>query len=102
MFIWYILHPFGNVLAKIGFASVINPVFVADRPISDDFELWPDLDPTCDILKFFFNFPKKYSFGAIDCRPVRPATTTRSRIRHGGKICPTPAVGRRRPQRDAG
>ena len=51
--ICYFLHPLKSLLAKFGFAAVIGPVSVGDKAKSDDFDLWPDLDLTCDILKVF-------------------------------------------------
>ena len=48
MLIYCLPYLLGTLLAKLGLAAVIIPVSVADKAKSDDFELWPDLDLTCD------------------------------------------------------
>ena len=56
--ICYLFHPLGSLLAKFGFAAVISLIPVANNVKSDDFYLWPDIDPTCDLFMFFL-FPQK-------------------------------------------
>ena len=51
--ICYLLHAFGSTLAKFELAAVVSPVSVADKSKSDDFDLWPDFDLTCDLLRIF-------------------------------------------------
>ena len=50
IFICYLFHPLGSLLSKFGFTTVVGPVLVADEK-SDDSELWPDLDLTCNLFK---------------------------------------------------
>ena len=58
------LRPLEGLLAEFGVAAAICTVSVADRAKDDDFELWRDLNLTCD-LKVFFNFLlKKYPTSA--------------------------------------
>ena len=44
--LWYLVHPFGSILAKFEFAADISPVLIADEVKSDDFGIRPDLDLT--------------------------------------------------------
>ena len=44
LFISYLLHSFGSLLAKFGFKLVNSPVSVAKKAKSDDFDLWPEHD----------------------------------------------------------
>ena len=100
--ICYLLNPLGSLLAEFGLAAVISPVSVADEAKSDVFDLWPDLDLTCDLLSFFFKLHTKYSSRAFVCRLVHLATTTRFWVRQGGEIRPPPPAGRVRPNTPAG
>ena len=43
----------GSLLAEFGLAAVFCPVSVAVKAKSDDFDLWPNLDLTCDLVRFF-------------------------------------------------
>ena len=47
-------HPLRGNLAKLWFAAVICHILVTDNAKSDDLDLWPDLDLTCDLSKDFF------------------------------------------------
>ena len=87
--ICYLPHLLGN-LAKFELAAVISSVTVADKTKSDDFDLWPDLDRTCDLCRLK-KMLKKCSSRAFDYRLTRPTTATRSRVgRWGGQLPPPP------------
>ena len=43
----------GKSLAKFELADFISTVSVADQAKGDDFELYPDLNLTCDLSGFF-------------------------------------------------
>ena len=45
-------------MTGFGLAGVINPVSVADKVKSDDFDIWSDLNLTCDLLIYFFKLLK--------------------------------------------
>ena len=45
-------------MTGFGLAGVINPVSVADKVKSDDFDIWSDLNLTCDLLIYFLNCSK--------------------------------------------
>ena len=47
----YLPYPLEGLLAKLELAAVIIPVTVADNAKSDDFDLLPDIDLTCDFLR---------------------------------------------------
>ena len=49
-----LLHRLGSLLAKLCFEAVINPVSVADKTKSDDFELRPDVGLVRDVFTFLF------------------------------------------------
>ena len=48
--IWYALHPFSSISAKIGLADVIGPVSVTDKVKWGDFDHRSDIDLTCDLF----------------------------------------------------
>ena len=45
----YLLYPLGSLWTKFGLAAVIISASVANKAKSDDFDLWPDFDLTCDL-----------------------------------------------------
>ena len=49
--IWYIFHPIGRMLAKFWFAAFMSPVSVANKAKSDEFDLRPDQELTCDLFR---------------------------------------------------
>ena len=53
----YLLLPLRSPLAKFGFAVSISPVSADDKAKSDSFDLSPDLDMACDLLKKIFKIP---------------------------------------------
>ena len=63
-------------------------------------DLWPDLDLTCDLLKFLMRIGI-FSFRAFDRRLARLAAPISSGVRQGGRICSPPA-GRVRLNTPAG
>ena len=101
--IYYLPCPLGRLLAKFVLAAVVSSVSVADKAKSDDFSIWPDLDLTYDLLRFF-NFFKKYSSGAFDCPLARLTWAIRSRVRRGGgdRISPQRDVFGRIPPAGSG
>ena len=40
----------GKLSSKSGLVVVNSPVSVAEKAESDDIDLWPDIDLTCDLL----------------------------------------------------
>ena len=58
---WCFLHSLSNILAKIGLAAVVCPVSIIDSAETDDFDLRPDIDLTCDHLEKKFKIPFKSS-----------------------------------------
>ena len=50
-----LLHPLGSLLAKFGFTAIVSHISAADKVNSDNFDLWSDLNLTCDFLKDVFN-----------------------------------------------
>ena len=54
--VWYPLYPLGSLLVKFGFAAIIRPISIAHNSRSDDYDLEPDLDMTCDLFAKIFNF----------------------------------------------
>ena len=99
--IYYLLNSLGSLWAKFVLPAVIGPVSVADKAISTGFDLWHDLDLTCDFWSFFLTSLKNHSSRAFDCRSARLATANRSRVRKGGGRIRPPA-GRLRPNIPAG
>ena len=98
----YLLHHLGSLLAIIGFAAVVSPILEASKAKSGDFDLWPDINLTCDLLKIK---NKKYSLRAFDWRLAHLITTAGSRVSRRGIIFtppPPPATARRvRPETPA-
>ena len=45
---WDLHHLLGSIFAMFGFAADIIPAMVAHKVKNDDFDLWPDLDLTCN------------------------------------------------------
>ena len=64
--ICYLLHTLGSLMAKFGIATVLSPISEADEVNSDDFDLWPNIDLTCDLFKIFVNTLNKYLLKAFD------------------------------------
>ena len=58
-------------MENIELAAVISLISVAGEEKSGDFDIWPDLDTTCNLLR-------KLSVRAFDHRLARRAMATRS------------------------
>ena len=87
MHIGHLYATLRSFLAQFGFAAVISPVSAADKAKIDDFDLWHDLDLTCDLFQKILKFIKKYSLRAFYCRfahLVTAAGSLVSRVGGGG------------------
>ena len=108
---WYPFHPFRTILAKVGLAAVVSPVFVTDKQKRKIFGIRPDLK-VVTLYDFFVNFFGKHSLRGFGCRLARLATAAGSRVDRRAEAAyalqppPPPSVGRLQPntpsQRDAG
>ena len=97
----YFFNRFVSFLAEFGSAAAISSVSVADKAKSDGFGLWPDLNLTCKLLRFF-NLLTKYSSRAFVCRLAHLAMGKRSWVRQGrGSEFAPPPAGRVRPNTTA-
>ena len=79
-------------MAEFGLTAVISPVSVADKAKSDDFDLWPDLDLTCDLLRKFSKKCLKSTYRELlfAASPTSLQTRILDLGRGGGGIRPTP------------
>ena len=75
-----LLYHLGSILARFEIVTIVSTVLGADNAKSDDFDLWPDPDLACDLLKIF-NSLIKYSLRAFDCRLAHLAKVTVAGLR---------------------
>ena len=82
----YMLRPLESILAKIRFAALIILVSIADKAKSDDFDLWADLELTCDLFEFFFqNYLENYFLTSFEFCITRLAVNIGFQVsRRGG------------------
>ena len=86
----YLLHPPGCFMAQLEFTAIWSPVSVAGKARSDYFDLWPDIELTCDRVNFL-NALRKNSLGAFERRLAHLATVTGLWVSRAVKFTPPPA-----------
>ena len=95
---FYLPHSLGSLFARFELSAVISPVRVTDMAKSDDFDIWPDLDLTCDLLRNLKKCSKSiHRELSISASPVSLRPPVRE-LATGGKIYLLPLPP---PQRDA-
>ena len=106
-----LLHPLRGISAKLGVAAAISPVSVSYKAKRDDFDVWPGIHLTCDLLKSFL-IPLKGTHWELSIWPLTSflpqagsglVRLARPPVREQGKgqsVPPSGVIGQI-PQRDA-
>ena len=98
------LQPLRSLSAKFGFADIISHISVADKAKSDRFDLWPDLDLACDLLKKFVKIPSESTRWELSIAASPASLRLLLRELAGGRgifTLPPPLARRVRPETPA-
>ena len=86
----HLYHPFSSTFAQFELAALSDLVSAANKAKRVSFDLWPDFDPTLDLLRTFYECIRIPPLGAFGRRLALLAPPIRSGFRHGGGRNTTP------------
>ena len=89
LFTWQLRHPFSSVFAEFALAAVSGLVSAADKAKRVSFDIWPDLNPTFDLARKFWDCIRIPSLRAYDHCLALLAPPITSEFRQGA-IYPPP------------